>query len=84
MSNVIKRFIQFTRVIIGVRSFQRYIKSSSYTGISQLAHYILRYETQHRKHNGRTTSFGAIHASNTHKLNVSVAPLTDMQRESDP
>jgi len=75
MSNVIKRFIQFTRLIIGVRSLQR---SSSYTGISQLAHFILRYETQHRKHDGRTWSFGATHASNTHKLNVSVAPLTDM------
>jgi len=59
------------------------IRSSSYTGISQLAHFILRYEMQHTKRDGETSSFVATHASNTHKLNVSVAPFTDMQPESD-
>jgi len=48
LSNVRKRFIQLAQVIIGVHFLQRYFRSSSYTRISQLAHFILLYEMQHR------------------------------------
>ena len=81
MSNVIKRFNQLAKVIIGVNFLPRFIYfellyTNFTVGVFHItigsAAQILRWANII----SLFMSFVATHASNTHKLNVSVAPLT--------
>jgi len=79
--NVIKSFIQLVQVIIEVHSLQRYIYFEHlYTNFSVGVIHITKWNaTQIRWWENiisRFMSFVATQTSNTHKLNVSVAPLT--------
>ena len=81
VSNVIKRFIQLAKVITGVNFLPRHIYFEIlYTNFSVGVFHITIWSAAHilRWANiiSLFMSFVATHASNTHKLNVSVAPLT--------
>jgi len=79
--NVIKGFIQLAQVIIEVHSLQRYIYFEHlYTNFSVGAIHNTTWNATKLRWWANIISlfmsFVATHASNTHKLNVSVAPLT--------
>jgi len=79
--NVIKWFIQLAQVIIGVKFLQRYIEFDLlYTNFSVGTFHITIWNATQLRWWANIIilymSFVATHASNTHKLNVSVAPLT--------
>ena len=89
MSNVIKCFIQLAKVIIGVNFMPRFIYFELlYTNFSVgVFHITIGSAAQIMRWANIISlfmSFVSTHASNTHKLNVSVAPLTDLWQESDP
>ena len=80
MSNVVKRFIQLAKVIIGVNFLPRFIYFELlYTNFSVgVFHITIGSAAQILRWANIVSlfmSFVATHDSNTHKLNVSVAPL---------
>jgi len=81
MLNVIKRFIQLAQVIIGVYFLQSYIEFELLcTNFSVGAFHITIWNATQIRWWANIISlfmlFVATHASNRHKLNVSVGPLT--------
>ena len=80
MSNVIKRFIQLAKVIIGVNFLPRciYFELIHEFVSGRISYYDMMCSIDIAMGNiiSLFMSFVGTHASNTHKLNVSVAPLT--------